>query len=138
MRKFTVVVAAFFFLLTTPFSDAGDKESPESVPGAMTIDGAKAKELFDSGVAFIDVRKDKDFDAGHIPGAIHLELKKVLSEETLSEEVKKDEELVMYCNGPSCMRSSQASEKAVGWGFTKVYYYRLGFPDWKSNGYPVE
>jgi rhodanese-related sulfurtransferase len=52
--------------------------------------------------------------------------------------VKKDQEVVLYCNGTSCMRSSEASAKAVGWGFAKVHYYRLGFPDWKAAGFPVE
>ncbi|HEC14933.1 MAG TPA: rhodanese-like domain-containing protein [Rhodospirillales bacterium] len=114
------------------------KLSPETIPGATTVDTAKAKALFDKGVTFIDVRKDSDWDAGRVPGAKHIELKKKLNEASLSAVVKKDQEVVIYCNGPSCSRSSKASKKAVGWGFTKVYYYRDGFPGWKTAGYPVE
>jgi rhodanese-related sulfurtransferase len=36
------------------------------------------------------------------------------------------------------MRSSDATKLAVGWGFSKVYYYRDGFPAWKAAGNPVE
>ena len=115
-----------------------DKVSPESVPGATTVDGAKAKALFDKGVVFVDVRNDKDWNSGRIPGAVHLDLNKGFSGDSLGKHVKKDQEVVMYCNGVKCMRSSEASAKAVGWGFTKVYYYRRGFPDWKAAGYPVE
>ena len=50
----------------------------------------------------------------------------------------KDEAVVMYCNGHNCMRSSKASAMAVGWGYSKIYYFRDGFPAWKDAGYPVE
>jgi rhodanese-related sulfurtransferase len=112
--------------------------SPEAVPGATTIDTAKAKALFDQGVVFIDVRNDADWEAGRIPGAIHLELKHVLSAESLGAVVVKDQEVIVYCNGTQCRRSSEAATKAVAWGFTRVYYYRLGFPNWQAAGYPVE
>jgi len=109
-----------------------------TVEGATTVDSAKAKALFDEEAIFLDVRKNSDWDAGRIPGALHIELKKKLTDASMSAEVKKDEAVVIYCNGESCMRSSKASAMAVGWGFSKVYYYRDGFPAWKSANYPVE
>jgi len=137
MKKSAISITAFVFLFTAPcVSFAGD--APKSVPGATTVHAAGAKNLFDKGVPFVDVRGDEDYKDGHIKGAIHLELKGVLSYESLSAKIKKDQEVVFYCNGPKCGLSSHACEKAVGWGFTKVYYYYDGFPDWKSKGYPVE
>jgi len=123
-------------MMALPMAQAA--ESPATVAGATTIDGAKAKAMFDKGVVFVDMRTDKDWGAGRIPGAVHLELSKVFSDASLGAKVKKDQEVVMYCNGVSCLRSSEASAKAVGWGYKKVHYYRLGFPDWKAAGYPVE
>jgi len=137
MKYLTLSFIILLFSITTA-ATAGDKISPASIDGATTVDTAKAKALFDKGVIFIDVRKDKDWGAGRVPDAVHIELKKVLSEATLSKEVKKDQEAVIYCNGEKCMRSSKASAKAVGWGFTKIYYYRDGFPAWKAAGHPVE
>ncbi|VAX13303.1 hypothetical protein MNBD_GAMMA24-2772 [hydrothermal vent metagenome] len=137
MKYFNLFFISITLLITTPLAYAG-KVSPQTVEGATTIDTAAAKKLFDDGVIFIDVRKDKDWEAGRIPDAVHIELKKVLSAETLGKEVKKDEPVVFYCNGAGCMRSSKASAKAVSWGFTKVHYYRLGFPAWKATGYPTE
>lgn len=125
-------------MLVCSMAWAEDEVSPEQVAGAKTIDVTEAKALFDQGVLFVDVRKDKDWAAGRIPDAIHLELKTVFTEENLSKEVKKDESFVLYCNGPSCLRSSAASAKAVEWGFKSVYYFRDGFPAWKSASYPVE
>ena len=112
--------------------------SPETVPGATTISTAEAKKLFDEGAPFVDVRKNSDWEAGRVPEAYHIELKKVFSESELAKVVKNDEPIVIYCNGPKCLRSSKASAMAVKWGFTKVHYFRDGFPSWKSAEYPVE
>ena len=109
-----------------------------TVDGAKTVTTEEAKKLFDDGVLFIDVRKDKDQNAGRVSDAVQLNIKTKLSEETLSAEIKKTDPAVIYCNGERCMRSSDACKKAVAWGFTNLYYYRDGFPAWKSAGYPVE
>lgn len=137
MKKFSLASLAMFMLFAVPFAHAA-KVSPVTVPGASTVSAADAKKLFDKGVVFVDVRKGKDWDAGRIPGAKHIELKKVLSEETLGKAVGKGKDVVIYCNGPSCLRSSKAAVKAVGWGYSKVHYFREGFPAWKKAGYPVE
>ena len=117
---------------------AGDKISPMTVDGAKTVTTEEAKKLFDDGVLFIDVRKDKDWNAGRVSDAVQLNIKTNLSEETMSAEMKKADPAVIYCNGERCMRSSDACKKAVAWGFTNLYYYRDGFPAWKSAGNPVE
>lgn len=131
------LVSTFLFVIFIS-SPVFAEVSPESIQGATTVDTTKAKALFDAEVAFVDVRKNSDWDAGRVPGAIHIELKKVYNEASLSAEVQKDEPLVIYCNGAQCLRSSVASKMAVDWGFSKVYYYRDGFPAWKNASYPVE
>lgn len=136
MKKILFLMFAATFMHAAAGSSA---ESPMMVEGATTVSAEEAKALFDSEVLFVDVRKDSDWDAGRIPGAVHLDNKKgVFSEATLSEEIAKAEKVVIYCNGPKCMRSSRGSASAVAWGFTNVYYFRDGFPAWKAAGYPVE
>ena len=125
-------------LAFAPASALAKKKSPTKVSGATTVNAQKAKQLFDKGVVFIDVRKDKDYAAGRVPDAVHIELKKVYSKDTLGKHVKSDQAVVIYCNGHSCTRSAKAAEKAVSWGYKNVYYFRDGFPSWKKNGYPVE
>ena len=139
MKRAVMTCAALLFSFAIfGTATAGDKSSPESVKGATTVDTSKAKELFDRGVVFVDVRSNKDWDAGRIPGAEHLELKSNYSEASLGGVIGKDAEVVMYCNGEKCLRSSEASEMAAAWGFKKIYYYRDGFPAWQGAGYPVE
>lgn len=127
-------------VMLVSFADAmaAKKISPESVQGATTVSTQQAKQLFDKGVVFLDVRSNRDWDAGRIPGSSHLELKKVYSQQALAAIAQPDEELVIYCNSTGCMRSSKACAKAVSWGYNKVYYYRLGYPDWQANGFAIE
>ncbi|HKJ76918.1 MAG TPA: rhodanese-like domain-containing protein [Gammaproteobacteria bacterium] len=113
-------------------------ESPRTVAGARTIDSEQARDLFEQGVAFIDVRKDIDWSAGRIPHAVHLELRHHFAPERLRRAAGRNEPVVFYCNGPECPRSSMAARRAVGWGYRQVYYYRAGFPAWRNAGYPVE
>jgi len=135
-----LLICALSFLLAVAGTNMAmaAKNSPMEIPGAKTIDAVMAKQLFDLKVPFIDVRKNSDFEAGRVPGARHLELKKVFNEKALGKVVGKGDEVVIYCNGSSCMRSSKACAKAVEWGYTKVYYFRDGMPAWQSAGYPVE
>lgn len=112
--------------------------TPESVPGATTVDAAAAKQLFDQEAAFVDLRKENVWNSGRVPGAIWLDFKNSFDEATLTDEVDKDEKLVFYCSGVRCPRSSKAAIKALAWGYTDVYYFRDGFPAWKTAGYPVE
>jgi len=138
MNKLSVYLLSLCFALASGHALAEEKVSPTTVDGATTVNATEAKALFDKGTLFVDVRSDKDWAAGRIPDAVHIELKKIFSEATLGKEMKKDEPVVIYCNGPSCLRSSKASVSAVGWGFSKVYYFREGYPAWKSAGYPTE
>ena len=112
--------------------------TPLSVDGATTVDPVAAKALFDDGALFVDLRKDVAWDAGRIPGAVHLDFKKAFSKEALEAEAGPDEAVVFYCSGVRCPRSSKACVKALAWGYKKVYYFRDGFPGWKQAGLPVE
>lgn len=137
---YNIVKAIFASLivitLASPSFAAG--VSPADVAGAKTVNAVQAKELFDKGVLFLDVRKDSDWDAGRVPEAEHLELKKIFTADSFGGIVKKDDAVVIYCNGEKCLRSSVATAKAVTWGYTNLYYFRDGFPAWKAAGYPTE
>ena len=137
-RSLIACAAGFAMAALLPNLAVAKEEAPLAVDGAATVNTAEAKALFDQGVLFIDPRGDADFEAGRVPGAVHLPLKGGLSESSLSEVAKKDETLVFYCNGIKCGVSSEACAKAVAWGFTDVRYFREGFPGWEAAGYPIE
>ena len=138
MRKLTALFVALFVGTALPLT-ASAAEAPMSVNGAKTVSTAEAKALFDEGVLFVDAREDAAWALGRIPGALHLDVNTgAFTREALLAEASLEDKIVFYCNGVKCLRSSNACEKAIEYGFKNVYYYREGYPGWKTAGYPVE
>jgi len=137
-RIHTFLILFIFLCCCIPISFAAEKISPMTVAGTTSVTTDEAKKLFDEGVLFVDVRSTKAWNIGRISDAVLLDIKSNFSETSLSSEAKKADPVIIYCNGSDCLRSAKASKMAVGWGFTKIYYYRDGFPAWKKAGYPIE
>jgi len=140
MKNYLFQIFILIFLLLQILSLAkADNLAPEVVVGARTISTATTKLFVEKGFVLIDVRGIADFSNGHIPGAHHLPVKSDdFSIENLRKIVIKDQAVVFYCNGINCMGSSMASIKAVGWGWTNVFYYRDGFERWKDTGFSIQ
>ncbi len=90
-----------------------------------------------AGALFVDVRSG-GYPYGHIPGAIWLDLKTKLTKASLAEHAKRHQPVVFYCDGFYCYKSANACAKALTWGYTNVFYYAGGMPEWKQAGYPVD
>lgn len=141
MRRLILSLAAALALLPASAALAQSElveNTVESVAGATTVDTSAAKQLFDQGAVFVDLRKSNAWDAGRVPGAVHMDFKEQFSQEALEKAAKKTDAVVFYCSGVKCPRSSAACEQALSWGYSKVYYYREGFPGWQKAGHPVE
>ena len=141
VRIYTSLAALLFMVTATnppALAKNTDYRSPEQVPGTKTIYVEEAKALYDRGVKFIDVRSPRLHNRRHILGAHHLDLKHVYTETTLAAVAEKNEPIVIYCSGVKCSRSYKASEKAVSWGYSRVYYFRGGMADWRKAGYPIK
>ncbi|HKJ72270.1 MAG TPA: rhodanese-like domain-containing protein [Gammaproteobacteria bacterium] len=126
-----------------PIKTQGGYTSPERIEGATTVSPEEAHRLWQQGVTFVDPRSGTDWVVGHIPKAVHIVNDpggepEELSPETLAKAVAKDDPVLFYCNGPECDRSSNSAAKAVKWGWTRVYYFRGGFPAWQDAGYPIK
>lgn len=132
------IVFVSVMIASVSHADKKVYHSPEQVEGTTKVTVQQAKELFDKGVVFIDVRNPRYYEKGHIPGAFHFDFKHNFDEAKLDGVVKKDQPVVIYCSGIKCSRSYRASEKAVSWGFSKVYYFRAGISEWKKAGHLVE
>lgn len=125
-------------LAGVPEAGDGTAVSPLFVPGASSIDVLEAKQLYDRGVVFIDVRPVVNWSIAHIQGAISLDFETKFTRESLSDVINLENPAVIYCQGPRCLRSSKAVDKAVSWGFTNIYYFRDGYPAWKIAGFPFD
>ena len=91
-----------------------------------TIDTVTAKEYFDRGVLFIDARGDS-YDEGHIPGSTNIYWNGEFNQTTLAKAADKNQEIVFYCDGPSCGLSIKASRAAVSWGYERFITTKKDF-----------
>lgn len=114
--------------------------APLHVKGVITINTEEAKVKWLNGVKFFDPRTPSDYKLGHIPKAINISRTdpSVYNRQNIEAHFAKDEPVVIYCNGPSCLKSSRTSAELIKMGYEEVYYYREGFPDWSFEGHPVE
>lgn len=95
-----------------------------------------ATELHDTllprGIAVIDVRSQAEWDAGHLPGAHHLQLG------TLGkrlDEVPRDGVVVVHCQGGT--RSAIAASLLAERGYHNVINLQGGYQGWINAGYSV-
>ena len=130
----SVLIMLLFIGAAPAVAKNTDYRSPEQVAGATTVTLEEARELYDQGVMFIDVRSPRLHNRRHITGARHLELKHAYNEATLAAVAGMDDPIVFYCSGIQCSRSSRATEQAVSWGYKKVYYFRGGMAEWRKAG----
>ena len=83
----------------------------------------------------IDVREDREWVQGHIPGSIHLG--KGIIERDIERAVEDKEAMViLYCQGG--YRSAIAGESINKMGYRNVYSMSGGFGDWQNNNFPIE
>lgn len=85
-------------------------------------------------VTLLDVRPEDEFRAGHLPGAMNIDL---ASLEARLSELPIDREIIAYCRGPYCVLSFQAVKALRAHGF-KVRRFRDGLPEWRAAGRLVE
>jgi rhodanese-related sulfurtransferase len=116
------------------------QDAPMQIEGAKTLDSKGVIELISTtpDVVIIDNRTKADFDSGHIEGAVNIVDTSMTADAAFTGMVKsKATPVLFYCNGVKCGRAAKATAQAVAWGYSRVYYYALGVPDWKANQFPL-
>jgi ArsR family transcriptional regulator len=85
-------------------------------------------------VTVLDVRPADEFAAGHLPGALNMQLSEL---EARLAELDPAQEIVAYCRGPYCVLSFEAVAALRARGF-KVRRLEDGYPEWRAAGLPLE
>ncbi len=116
------------------------KDMPPSHEGVKNITTAELKKWMDEKKKFIllDNRVKDQYDAEKIKGAEWLLADHLLADPKLADKYKKDDIIVLYCNGVKCWRSPAAAVMLQHLGFKNLYWYRDGIPVWKDAKYPTE
>ena len=133
-------VVSLLLLIICTFPVYAEKPlAPEQIPGAsaLTAEGAAELILSTPELVVIDARKQEEFAAGHIEGAISM-LNTTMTEASLAQLVpNKNTPILFYCNGERCMRSTDATQKALSWGYQSVYWFRGGWKEWSEKQMPI-
>lgn len=102
-----------------------------------SISASKLAEQLENGGSplVLDVRTEREYAAGHVPGALHIphtELAAHLSDLAAA----KHEEVIVYCEqGPRAYMAESILQNA---GFTGVRDLEGHMAKWRSRGYPVD
>lgn len=109
---------------------------PQSTPSSQ-ISGPELLKMIQQGepVTIIDVRSNREYQAGHVPGAIHLPFWKAYFKAS-SLAAPRDQTLVVYCaHGPRAVISKGAFKLA---GFEDIRYLDGHMTEWYKARLPVE
>jgi rhodanese-related sulfurtransferase len=101
--------------------------------GTPSIDVAELEALVASGsVRVLDVREDHEFKSGHVPGAIHVPVKRLPDR---AAKLKKDKPYAVICASGS--RSARATHYLLDNGFEGAVSVRGGTGAWARSGRPI-
>ncbi len=95
------------------------------------VSAKKAGELLNTDTVFIDARLVRDFEAGHLEGAINIPVnftdeqrQKALSD------VAKDSRIVVYCQSTNCKFAERIAIKLMADGFSNIFIFKKGWREW--------
>ena len=100
-----------------------------------TVDEIKARLDRKDKFVLVDVREDREYDADHLPDAVHLG-KGVIERDIEAKYPALDTELVLYCGGG--FRSALAADNLQKMGYTNVISMDGGIREWREKAYPLE
>ena len=125
MKKIITTVIAVGLLLTGCSSSSS----------ATNLDSkAFSNKIAEPGVVILDVRTAGEFAAGHIEGAINIDVEGMQFESGIAN-LDKTATYAVYCH--SGRRSGIAVDKMADAGFTSLFNLNSGIADWQANGFPV-
>lgn len=141
------LIALSFGALTA--SAALAAETPAALAGVKSVSADEVKKMLDSGVPVIDTRVAAEYAEKTIKGALSVPYKEKSSKDTGFDPAQdqfdlgklpanKGAPVVFFCNAGECWKSYKASVVALKAGYTKVNWFRGGFPEWTSKGLPTQ
>ena len=126
-----IMMAGALLLLTACKSGGQVMDGDGMIRSFTQISQDEAKEMMtkDDGHIIVDVRRQDEFETGHIPGAICIPNESIGTEQP-AELLDLDQILLIYCRSGN--RSKQAAQKLFDMGYTHVYEFG-GINDWTGE-----
>src|SRR5438105_14138011 len=99
------------------------------------ITAKELKSKLDKGedVKLLNALEKEKFEAAHIPGSL-----KYLYREEIENNIRKEEEVVVYCADYSCNKSILMYQLLDAMGYKNVARFAGGLVEWEREGFPLE
>ena len=117
MKRVILLILAVVMMLS---GCASATSSPSASYTQITQEEAKEMMKKDDGHIIIDVRRQDEYDEGHIPGAVLIPNESITDKQP-EELPELDQIILVYCR--SGRRSKEASQKLADIGYTHVYEF---------------
>ena len=133
MKRLLIPALAALLLLTgcahAPAPQQAAEEKAE--PSWVQIDQETAKRMMeaDDGHVIVDVRRQDEYDAGHIPGAVLIPNESIVDERP-AELPDLEQVILIYCRSGN--RSKQAAQKLADMGYLNIYEFG-GITTWTGE-----
>jgi len=145
MKQLALITLAFTGLLGANLISNAAEGRDDKKPSAAREKEAKAfknsdvaefdKLRADKKNVVLDVRTKKEFDAGHIPGAVNIDVNAPDFEEKVAK-LDKNKTYLVHC--AAGVRSVKACQNMGRMEFPKLVNLEGGFKAWEKAGKPVE
>ena len=133
MKRILIPALAALLLLTGCAHAPAPQQAAEdsTKPSWVQIDQETAKRMMeaDDGHVIVDVRRQDEYDAGHIPGAVLIPNESIVDERP-SELPDLEQVILIYCRSGN--RSKQAAQKLADLGYLNVYEFG-GITTWTGE-----
>lgn len=122
MKRIAALLASVIMLLSTVSCKVEFYRGRGPQAAYKQISQEEAKSMIDSdpGIIIVDVRRQDEFDQGHIPGAILIPNESIFSTPP-AELPDKNQKILIYCRSGN--RSKQAASKLAEMGYTNIYEF---------------
>lgn len=101
----------------------------------MTIDEYRERRKNGERLVLVDVREDREWEAGHLPDAVHLG-KGIVERDIEARYPDKATPLVFQCGGG--FRSALVCDNLQKMGYTNLWSLDGGYKGWLAAGLPIE
>ena len=134
LSRLLPALLAVFLLPNAARCADGKEAAPATAVQRVNVDEYE-KLRAGTNVVILDVRSAAEFEKGHIPGAINIDINSPRFAELTAPLDKSKTYLVNCAVG---MRSARACKKLESSGFKSLYDLAPGFDGWKKAGRPVQ
>ncbi|MEF8775564.1 MAG: sulfurtransferase [Haloarculaceae archaeon] len=132
-----------------PDVDAGTYEAREPIDSPLVDAEAVAAALDDEGTVIVDTREEAEYEAGHIPGAVRLDWRDLVDDESrglhpraemerhlADRGIERGKRVLLYCN--TARRISHTYTVLRHLGYEDVGFYEGSLVEWEAEGRPTE